>query len=71
MKRKLLWRVLLIAGLVPFAAPFGICCILTVRTSGLSLVDCILVYSIFLWPTDIVGIVLILLSMVIKMKNDC
>lgn len=70
-KGRMLWKVLLTVGCIPFATIFGICLILSARDAGLSFVDCLLVCSIFLWPAYIVGIVLIFLSMLVKMKNEC
>lgn len=73
MKGRLLWKVLLIVGLAPFVAPLGIFCILSARNPGLSpaeLVNFILIYSIFYWPTYAVGIALIVLSMIIKLRHD-
>ncbi len=71
MKGGLLWKVLLIVGLIPFAAPFVIFCILSTRNPGLSgeFVEYVMIYSIFCWPTYAVGIVLIVLSMIVKSKH--
>lgn len=68
MKGGLLWKVLLIAGLIPFVAPFVIFCILSTRNPGLS--GEFMIYSIFYWPTYAVGIALIVLSMIIKLRHD-
>lgn len=67
MKRRTLWRVLLAAGILPFVLPFLIG-FYRMQIESWTLPDWLVLYSFLYWPTYLVGLVLILLS-VWKLKH--
>ena len=81
MKSKKIWIVLLIVGIVTFVIPLiagifdsingfsGLCFVGCERDYGIkAFIGSIYLYSYILWPTYIIGIILIILS-IIKLKN--
>jgi len=81
MKRKIIWIILLIIGIIPFAIPLtagiydsingfsGICFLSCDKSYGFeALRDSIILYSYICWPTYIIGIILIIIS-IIKLKK--
>ena len=64
MKRKILWWGLMVVGVVPFAAPF-LCFIYEMMVgSSFTLADWLVLYSFIYWPSYLVGLVLIILSVI-------
>ena len=62
MNRNVIWRILLIIGLIPFAAPFLGFAYEMLNASSWTLGDWLIMYSFVYWPTYLAGLVLILLS---------
>ena len=62
MKSKALWWVLLIIGIIPFAAPFIGFAYEMIISSAWTLVDWLVLYSFVYWPTYVVGLILIIVS---------
>lgn len=80
-KKKIVWISLLIVGIIPFAIPLiagiydsligfsGLCFIECDNYYGFqAFIDSIYLYSFIFWPTYIIGVILIILS-IIKLKN--
>jgi len=61
MKRRLIWKILLIVGIAPLVFPllFGL---YRASTESATLSDWLILYSFLYWPTYLVGIVLVALS---------
>ena len=68
MKNKRIWWFLLAIGLIPFAAPFIGFAYEIVNSSSWSLLDWLVLYSFAYWPTYIVGLALIAISVYKLMK---
>jgi len=68
MKSKVLWWVLLVIGILPFAAPFIGFGYEMINASSWTLGDWLILYSFVYWPTYVIGFLLILLS-VCKLKK--
>jgi len=83
MKNKTIWIILLIVGIIPFIIPLiaGIYDSVNGIPSGLlcfsdceynygfqAFIDSIYLYSFVFWPTYIVGVILIVIS-IIKLRN--
>ena len=62
MKKKIIWRVLLIVGIIPFVIPFINFLYEMTVSSSWTLGDWLLLYSFVYWPTYIVGLILLALS---------
>ena len=62
MKNKELWWVLLITGVIPFAAPFIGFAYELINSSSWTLVDWLVLYSFVYWPTYVVGLILVIIS---------
>ena len=62
MKNKEFWWVLLIVGIVPFAAPFIGFAYEMINSSSWSFADWLVLYSFVYWPTYVVGLILIIIS---------
>ena len=62
MKKKIIWWVLLIVGIIPFAFPFINFLYEMTVSSSWTLGDWLLLYSFVYWPTYIVGLILLALS---------
>ena len=61
MKKSILWKIVLILGLLPFVIPiFG--GLYSVSVESWDLFDWLLLYSFLYWPTYLVGAALIGLS---------
>lgn len=80
-KKKIVWIILLIAGIIPFAIPVitgiydaingfsGLCFVGCDNYYGFqAFIDSVYLYSFIFWPTYIIGVILIILS-IIKLKN--
>ena len=61
MKHKKLWWVLLLVGMIPFAAPFISFAYEMINSSSWTFIDWLVLYSFVYWPTYIVGLILIIL----------
>lgn len=81
MKKKILWKSLLIIGIIPFIAVLfygllssingfsGICIVSCKKYYGLlAFRDSVILYSFVFWPSYILGLVLILIS-ILKLKK--
>ena len=81
-KKKIVWISLLIVGIIPFAIPLivgiydsligfsGLCFIECDNYYGFqAFIDSIYLYSFIFWPTYIIGVILIILS-IIKLKKN-
>ncbi|MBE6156029.1 MAG: hypothetical protein E7164_04675 [Firmicutes bacterium] len=81
MKKKIIWIILLIGGMVPFTIPLvagiydsingfgGLCFAACEKSYGLcAFIDSIYLYSFIFWPSYLVGLVLIIIS-VIKLRK--
>ena len=62
MKNKELWWVLLVLGMIPFAIPFLGFAYEMINSSSWTLVDWLFLYSFVHWPTYVIGLILILIS---------
>ena len=62
MKSKKLWQVLLIIGIIPFAAPFIGFVYEMINSSSWTLVDWLVLYSFVYWPTYVIGLFLTIIS---------
>ena len=84
MKSKKIWKILLFLGIIPIAIPLvdGIYSSIT-GFSGLcfgsgciskygfkAFIDSIFLYSFIFWPTYIIGLILIIISMIKIKKNN-
>ena len=61
MKNKLIWKILLIIGIIPFVIPF-VLGFYRMSIESWTLPDWLIMYSFVYWPTYIVGLVLITIS---------
>lgn len=81
MKKKILWKSLLIIGIIPFIVVLfcgiyyslvgfsGICIVSCNKYYGLlAFRDSVILYSFVFWPSYIVGLVLIIIS-ILKLKK--
>lgn len=59
MKRKLLWKILLLLGLCPFIIPVVMS---PTRMSSWSFLDWLVLWSYVYWPTYLVGLALVLFA---------
>ena len=62
MKKKKLWWFLLMIGSIPFVAPFIGFAYEMINSSSWTLVDWLVLYSFVYWPTYVVGLILIFIS---------
>ena len=62
MKNKMIWQLLLIIGIIPFIAPFISFVYEILIFSSWTLIDWLVMYSFIYWPTYVVGIILIIVS---------
>lgn len=78
--KKRIWIILLIVGIIPFTIPLitgtydsiggfsGLCFVECEKYYGIkAFVDSVYLYSFILWPTYIIGAILIIIS-IIKLK---
>lgn len=76
-KKKLLWKVLLVIGMIPFVIVIGygvyssiigfsVLCILncTKEYGFIAFRDSIFLYSSVFWPTYIIGVILMIISII-------
>ena len=68
MKNKRFWWFLLDVGLIPFAAPFIGFAYEMINSSSWPMMDWLVLYSFIYWPTYLVGLALIAIS-VYKLKK--
>ena len=66
---KKIWRTLLVLGIVPFLIPFFGFGYEMLNSSNWALFDYWFLYSFLYWPTYLVGLVLIVLS-VFKLRRQ-
>lgn len=70
MKNKnIIWIILLLIGVIPFAICLGFCFISSITSKTMSFFDYLIFYSFLYWPTYVIGIILTTLA-VIKIKKD-
>ena len=62
MKSRALWWVLLIGGMIPFAAPFLGFAYEMINSSSWTLADWLVLYSFVYWPTYVVGLIVVIIS---------
>ena len=60
--KKELWRTLLVLGIVPFLIPFFGFGYEMLNASNWTLLDYLVLYSFLYWPTYLVGLGLVILS---------
>ena len=70
MKYKRLWWVLLIMGILPFVIPFIGYVYEIINSSSWKLFDWLVLYSFVYWPTYIIDIVLVLVSIIVNLSNQ-
>lgn len=61
MKNKLIWKILLFIGIIPLIIPF-VLGFYRMSIESWTLPDWLIMYSFVYWPTYIVGLVLITIS---------
>lgn len=61
MKKKLIWKLLLIVGVIPFVIPF-VLGIYRMSIESWNYGDWLILYSFVYWPTYLIGLVLIAIS---------
>lgn len=61
MKQNLKWKIIFIIGICPFVLPF-IIGVYKISIESWSMIDWLIVYSFIYWPSYIIGLVLILIS---------
>ena len=66
---KKIWRTLLVLGVVPFLIPFFGFGYEMLNASKWTLLDYLVLYSFLYWPTYLVGLVLIVIS-VFKLRRQ-
>ena len=72
MKKSLIWNILLILGIVPFALPV-VWGIYSVITESWNLFDWLVMWSYVYWPTYLAGVIVIAVSIIgrmLKKKNE-
>lgn len=62
MKNKVLWKILLVVGIIPFVFPFIHFAYEMLISSSWTLVDWLVLYSFLYWPTYVIGLILISVS---------
>ena len=60
--KKVIWKSTLMIGFCPFLAPFVLYVYQMMISSSWTLLDWLLLYSFVYWPTYLVGVVLIVIS---------
>ena len=70
MKKIFIWKLLLVISLCPFIAPFFyyLLQILVHNTYSWTLTDMVIVWSFLYWPTYLIGLVLLAIS-IYKLKK--
>ena len=61
--KKLLWKLLFLAGLVPFILPIVIG-LYTMTIESWEFFDWIVLYSFVYWPTYLAGLIVIVISLI-------
>ena len=61
MKKKLIWKILLFIGIIPLIIPF-VLGFYRMSIESWTLPDWLIMYSFVYWPTYIIGLVLIVIS---------
>ena len=67
--KKLLWKLLFLAGLVPFILPIVIG-LYTMTIESWEFFDWIVLYSFVYWPTYLVGLIVIVISLIGIFKKE-
>ena len=68
MKNKIIWWILLVIGIVPFAFPFINFAYEMLIASSWTLGDWLILYSFVYWPTYIAGLIILAVS-IYKLKK--
>ena len=63
MYKAIIWKVLLLIGIFPFVLPF-VLGVYRISIESWTMIDWIVLYSLIYWPTYIVGIVLVVISLI-------
>ena len=65
MKKTLIWKVLFVIGLCPFAAPFFyyLLQIFAHGNSSWTIVEMIVLWSFLYWPTYLIGLLLVTVAL--------
>ena len=61
MNKAIIWKVLLLIGIFPFVLPF-VLGVYRMSIESWTMIDWLVLYSFIYWPTYVVGIVLIAIS---------
>lgn len=56
-------------GLIPFMIGFGFCFINSFLLDTMSFLDNLIFYSFLFWPTYLIGMILIILAIILKIKK--
>ena len=67
--KKLLWKLLFLAGLVPFILPIVIG-LYTMTIESWEFFDWIVLYSFIYWPTYLAGLIVIVISLIWIFKKE-
>ena len=62
MYKAIVWKVLLLIGIFPFVLPF-VLSVYRISIESWTMVDWLVMYSFIYWPTYIIGLVLIIVSL--------
>lgn len=62
------WKVLFIISLVPFVWPF-LLCFYSMSVESWNMLDFLFLYSVIYWPTYILGLAVMILSVVMLKKK--
>ena len=62
MYKAIIWKVLLLIGIFPFVLPF-VLGVYRISIESWTMIDWLVLYSFIYWPTYVVGIVLIIVSL--------
>ena len=63
MYKAIVWKVLLLIGIFPFVLPF-VLGVYRISIESWTMIDWLVLYSLIYWPTYIVGIVLVVISLI-------
>ena len=62
MNKNIIWKIILFAGFLPFVIPV-VWGIYHISVQSASFFDFIILYSFIYWPTYIIGLILIMISL--------
>lgn len=69
MKKKLIWKLLLVIGICPFIVPF-LLGLYRMSIESWAMADWLVMYSFIYWPTYLIGFGLILFALIKILKNQ-